>query len=176
MLAPDGGTTVEQADERLVADFLTAFVAGDADAMAATITADCVFHQPRWPLDTEGRAAIVEQTRESEGRFVDVTVEIEQSVASGDRIAVQTTASGRNVGPLRMGDRDREIAPTGRRFAVPQFGIYRIEDGKIAEAWVLADALGIVEQLDNLPNSPGKMAEIALRQLRWRFGGRERLV
>ncbi|MFB6309674.1 MAG: hypothetical protein ABEH64_00695 [Salinirussus sp.] len=27
------------------------------------MTADCVLHQPRWPRDTAGRDAIVEETR-----------------------------------------------------------------------------------------------------------------
>lgn len=169
----DEESAVESADERLVESFLTAFVGGDAEAMAGLVTDDCVLHQPRWPLDVETRDGIVEATRERRGTFVDVAVRVERSVASGDRIAVQTTASGRNVGPLRMGD--REIAPTGRTFEVPQFGIYRVEEGKVAEAWVLADALGIVEGLDNLPRGPAKMLAIAMRQLRWRLGGRRRL-
>lgn len=136
-------------------------------------TEEGVLHQPRWPLDVEGREAIVEKTHSAEGTFADVVVHVEQSVRSGDRIAAQVTASGRNVGPLRMGE--REIAPTGRTFTVPQFGIYRIEDGRVAEAWVLADALGIVEQLDTLPKGPGRMLGIAFRQLRWLLGGRTRL-
>jgi ketosteroid isomerase-like protein len=168
----DGGATVENSDERLVEAFLTAFVGGDAEAIGELVTDDCVLHQPRWPLDTEGRAAIREATRANEETFADVSVTVEQTVASGDRIAAYVTAAGRNVGPLRM--EDREIAPTGRTFEVPQFGLYRVEDGQVVEAWVLADALGIVEQLGNLPTGPGAMLEIALRQLRWRLGGRTR--
>jgi ketosteroid isomerase-like protein len=172
MATSDSGE-VEAADERLVEAFLTAFVGGDAEAVADLVTGDCVLHQPRWPLDTEGREAIRAKTRDSEGSFTDVSMTVEESVVSGDRITAYVTASGRNVGPMRVGD--REIAPTGRSFEVPQFGIYRVEDGRIAEAWVLADALGIVEQLDNLPTGPGKMLGIGLRQLRWRLGGRKAL-
>ncbi|WP_255149116.1 ester cyclase [Halorarius halobius] len=159
--------------ERLVETFLTAFVGGDPDAVAALVTDDCVLHRPRWPLDTVGREAVVETTREMAGTFADVTVTVEETVVSGDRIAAFVTASGQNVGPMRV--EDREIAPTGRTFEVPQFGIYRIEDGRVAEAWLLADALGIVEQLGNLPTGPGAMVGIALRQLRWRLGGRKRV-
>ncbi|GAA0218091.1 ester cyclase [Halobaculum roseum] len=173
MATEDVGGTVTEPEEAVVEGFLTAFVAGDADRMSDLVTDDCVLHRPRWPLDTEGRAAIVELTEGNEGIFTDVTVTVEQSVRSGDRIAAYATASGRNVGPMRM--EGREIAPTGRRFEVPQFGIYRVEGGRIAETWVLADALGIVEQLDNLPTGPSTMARIALRQLRWRLGGRQRL-
>lgn len=170
----DDGQTAERSEEALVEDFLTAFVGGDGDAIADLVTEDCVLHQPRWPLDTEGRAAVVEATRTNEGTFADVAMTVEESVASGDRVAAYVTASGRNVGPVRMGD--REVAPTGRTFEVPQFGIYRVADGRVAEVWLLADALGLVEQLDNLPTGPGKMLGIALRQLRWRLGGRKRVA
>ena len=173
MVAIDDGSTVAGANEDLDEAFLAAFVGGDADAIAELVTDDCVLHQPRWPLDTEGKEAIVEATRTNEGTFTDLSITVERSVAAGEELAAYVTASGRNVGPLRM--EDREVAPTGRTFEVPQFGHYRIEDGRIAEAWILADALGIVDQLDNLPSGPGKLLGIALRQLRWRLGGRKRL-
>lgn len=163
-----------EAPRRLIEAFLEAFVGGDPGAIGDLVTDDCRLHQPRWPRDTEGRAAIVEATESVEGSFTDVDMNIERAVASGDRIAALVTASGRNVGPLRMGD--REVAPTGRTFSVPQFGIYHLEGDRISEAWIMADALGLVEQLDNLPSGPGKMLAIALRQLRWRLGGRRRLA
>lgn len=171
MVSTETETPVPATDGELVEAFLTAFVGGDYDAIENLVTDDCVLHQPRWPLDVEGKEAIVAKTRESAGMLADVEMTVQQMVAADDRVAAYVTASGRNVGPLGMGD--REIAPTGRRFSVPQFGIYRVENGRIAEAWVLADALGMVEQLDNLPTGPAKMLEIGLRQVRWRLGGRK---
>lgn len=174
MAATGADETAGESTGDLIEAFLTAFVGGDGDAIAGLVTEDCVLHQPRWPLDTEGRDAVVEKTRESEGSFVDVEMSVEDLVEDGDRVAAFVTASGRNVGPIRM--EGREIAPTGRSFRVPQFGHYRIEDGRVAEAWVLADALGLVQQLDNFPAGPAKMLGIALRQLRWRLGGRKRVT
>lgn len=172
MATADQGPTAAPTDEDLVEAFLTAFVGGDADGIAELVTEDCILHQPRWPKEVVGREAIVAETGTNEGTFADLAVTVEQSVTAAERIGAYVTASGRNVGPVRIGD--REVAPTGNSFSVPQFGIYRLRDGRIAEAWVLADALGIVEQLDNLPTGPGKMFGIALRQLRWRLGGRKR--
>lgn len=157
-----------------MASFLVAFVGGDGDAVGDHVTEDCVLHQPRWPLSTEGRAAIVAKTEEAAGAFTDVAMAVEDVVVDGDRVAAYVTASGHNVGPIAM--EGREIAPTGRRFEIPQFGHYRVEDGRIAEAWVLADALGLVQQLDNFPAGPAKMLAIALRQLRWRLGGRRAIA
>lgn len=173
MAAADNGPAVVGSNERLVEAFLAAFVGGDTDAVADLVTDDCVLHQPHWPLDVEGRAAIVEATQANEGTFVDLGMTVERAVVDGDEIAAYVTARGRNVGPVRM--ENREIAPTGHSFEVPQFGHYRVEDGRIAEAWILADALGLVDQLDNLPTGPGKLVGIVLRQLRWRLGGRRRL-
>lgn len=173
MVAADGGSAVAKSDEELVEAFLTAFVGGDSEAIANLVTEDCVLHQPRQPLDTEGKEAVVKATQTNEGTFTDLAIAVERLMTTGDEVAAYVTASGRNVGPVRM--EDREIAPTGRTFEVPQFGHYRIEDGRIAEAWILADALGLIEQLDNLPTGPGKLLGIVLRQLRWRFGGRKRL-
>lgn len=173
MGATDDGTESATSTDRLVEEFLTAFVGGDAEAIADLVTDDCALHQPRWPLTRRGKAAIVEATRANAGTFTDLAVTTERSVADGDELAAYVTARGRNVGPMRM--EDREIAPTGRTFEIPQFGHYRVEDGRIAEAWILADALGLVEQLDNLPTGPGKLLSIVLRQVRWRLGGRKHL-
>lgn len=169
----DRGLANESEKTRLIERFLTAYVGGDTETLGDLLTEDCIVHQPRWPRDTVGRNAIIESARDTDGTFADVHVTVEEIVVDerGERVAAFVTAGGRNVGPLRM--EDREIAPTGRTFEVPQFGIYRLEDGRIAEAWLLADALGIVEQLDNLPTGPGKLLGIALRQLRWRLGGRK---
>jgi ketosteroid isomerase-like protein len=174
MIAVDEGSAVASTDEGLVEAFLAAFVGGDAAAIADLVTDDCVLHQPRWPRDTEGKEAIVEATRTNEGTFADLDITVERAVKTDDELAAYVTASGRNVGPVRV--ENREVAPTGRTFEIPQFGHYRIEDGRIAEAWILADALGLIEQLDNLPKGPGKLLSIALRQLRWRLGGRKRLA
>lgn len=174
MSTVDGSAATDRSNETLVAEFLTAFVGGDGEAIASLVTEDCVLHQPRWPKDTVGRAAIVAATTTNEGTFEDLELIVERSVTADDTVAAQVTVAGRNAGPLRV--EDREVAPTGREFRVPQFGFYRVEEGRIAEAWVLADALGIIEQLDNLPSGPGAMVRIALRQLRWRLGGRHRVA
>jgi predicted ester cyclase len=39
------------------------------------------------------------------------------------------------------------IAPTGNRIEVTAVGIWRVAEGKIAEAWLVYDALGMMHQL-----------------------------
>jgi predicted ester cyclase len=51
------------------------------------------------------------------------------------------TSRGTHEGEL-MG-----IAPTGKRIDVTAVGIWRVSEGKIAEAWLVFDALGMMQQL-----------------------------
>jgi hypothetical protein len=101
-----------------------------------------------------------------------VEVSVERRIADADRLAVQATVGRRNVGPLRA---EREIASTGRRFEV--FPLRRLPGrGRLHPGGVDTDRRArAIEQLENLPTGPERMAGIAPRQLRWRLGGRKRL-
>ncbi|MFC7028898.1 nuclear transport factor 2 family protein, partial [Halomicroarcula sp. GCM10025710] len=99
MAAVDSGSATGQSDEALVEAFLTAFVGGDAEAVADLVTEDCVLHEPRWPITRTGRSAIVDATGDNEGTFTDLDIRVERSVSADGEIAAYVTASGRNVGP-----------------------------------------------------------------------------
>lgn len=47
------------------------------------------------------------------------------------------------------------ILPTGREVTLSAIDIFRIADGKIAEAWVLRDDLGMLQQLGVVPPPGG---------------------
>ena len=53
------------------------------------------------------------------------------------RVTVRGTHEGEFIGR----------PPTGRRFAVPSVGIFRIIDGRIAEHWGVFDQLAMLGQL-----------------------------
>jgi predicted ester cyclase len=73
--------------------------------------------------------------------FPDVSVEIDEMVAEGDRVAVATTFTGTHGGEL-MG-----VAPTGRRVSVTGIDIVRVAGGKIVEHRGLTDIVGLTRQL-----------------------------
>jgi predicted ester cyclase len=77
--------------------------------------------------------------------FPDHRFDIEDVVADGYRVAVRGTCSGTQAGELWG------ISPTGERFAVQQVHWFRLADGKVAEHWVVRDALGLMRQLGVLP-------------------------
>jgi predicted ester cyclase len=71
----------------------------------------------------------------------DLNLTIEDIFAVGDRVAYRATGRGTQQGAL-LG-----LAPTGKKMAVTEVGIMRIENGKIAEQWGGADTFDMLQQL-----------------------------
>jgi len=69
----------------------------------------------------------------------------EDVIAEEDKVAVRATMHGTHQGDL-MG-----IPPTGKQVTVSMIIIYRIADGQIAEHWMVADQLGLMQQLGVAP-------------------------
>lgn len=66
---------------------------------------------------------------------------IDDMIAEGDRVAVRATFRGTQQGDFAG------IPATNREVEIPVFLIYRIENGLIAEHWMQADVMGLIEQL-----------------------------
>ena len=75
------------------------------------------------------------------GAFPDRTDTIEDIVADGDRVGMLFRVRGTHRGNF-FG-----IAPTDKPFDIHELGIFRLADGKITEAWFMADELGLLQQL-----------------------------
>ncbi|MEZ4712673.1 MAG: ester cyclase [Caldilineaceae bacterium] len=66
----------------------------------------------------------------------------EDMVAEGDKVAVRATFNGKHEHEF-FG-----ITPTGKSVSISVLLIYRIADGKIAEHWMNADQLSLMQQLN----------------------------
>ena len=101
---------------------------------------DFVSHNnpPGFPPGVDGVKRFFATFRDA---FPDVSVQIDEIVADGDRVAVATTFTGTHEGDL-MG-----VAPTGRRVSVTGIDIVRVADGRIAEHRGLTDIVGLMRQL-----------------------------
>ena len=73
--------------------------------------------------------------------FPDLGVEKNLIVSDGDLVAVNLTGRGTHERTFQG------VPPTGRRWAATCSAFFRIEDDRIADAWVDWDLLGILEQL-----------------------------
>lgn len=71
----------------------------------------------------------------------DWRVTVHDLIAEDDKVVATLTLRGTHEGPY-FG-----LPPTGRRTEEPAIDIYRIADGKIAEAWSLVDALTLFNQI-----------------------------
>jgi predicted ester cyclase len=74
--------------------------------------------------------------------FPGAAVEIDVLFGDGDLVAAHFTARGTHRG-LWNG-----VPPTGNEWEARCTAIYRVLDGRIAEAWVTWDLLALMEQLD----------------------------
>lgn len=90
------------------------------------------------PLDREGQVALLKGFRDA---FPDITIEVEDVVATDDRIAFRSTMRGTHEGEF-LG-----IPPTGRHVTVGLVDILRVQDGKFVEQWGGPDLLDLLKQL-----------------------------
>ena len=80
--------------------------------------------------------------------FPDVRMEILQLVAEDDTVVGRFRCSATHLGAWRG------HAPTGRRFeAVDEVYVFRIDDGRIVDAWGLEDTPSRLRQLGLPPSS-----------------------
>ena len=104
------------------------------------VASNYVRHDPNTP---EVRGAVAEKQLIAMvlAAFPDIHFTIEDLVAAGDTVAGRYTLRGTHNGEW-LG-----IPPTHKAITLTVMEIYRIADGKIAEQWVILDALGMLQQL-----------------------------
>jgi predicted ester cyclase len=73
--------------------------------------------------------------------FPDLSVEVLDLIAEGDRVAAFLRLSGTNTGAYRRG------GATNRQASMRAFFIWRIADGHLVESWGVADRFDFLQQL-----------------------------
>lgn len=79
--------------------------------------------------------------------FPDGQMTIEDVVAEGDRVVARNILNGTHQGEMQG------IPATGKAVSVPSITIFRLDNGKIAEGWLVSDNLGMMQQLGVIPAS-----------------------
>jgi steroid delta-isomerase-like uncharacterized protein len=118
---------------------------GRFDLLDEIGSADFTRHDLSGGPDIVGLDAIKRFLTGQRTAFPDLTLTIDEIVAEGDRVVARYTARGTHQGKLAGAD------PTGKLVTWHGINIYRIEDGRLAETWQLADTLGILRQVGALP-------------------------
>ena len=91
--------------------------------------------------ELEGTEALREAVRKHREAFPDWKEQVRHIVAEDDLVVIHFESSGTNEGSW-LGN-----PPTGRKVRINEFAILRIEDGQIAEQWLLPDIDGLQRQL-----------------------------
>ena len=95
-----------------------------------------------FPCDPAGTRAIAEEWTAA---FPDWRFDLRALVAEGDLVVAHMPYRGTFTNPL-MG-----LDPTGRAAEVDEMVIFRVRDGRIAEAWEVYDEAGMWRQLGVAP-------------------------
>jgi steroid delta-isomerase-like uncharacterized protein len=77
--------------------------------------------------------------------FPDGHYTVEDVVAEADRVVARTTFNGTHKAEMQG------IPATGKAVSVPSITIFRLDNGKIAEGWLINDNLGMMQQLGIIP-------------------------
>ncbi len=130
----------------LVRRFLTDVLAcGDTAAVTELLAADAGDHH----LVFEGTRRREEVTWAGWCALAgaDIDLSVADVMASDDRVAVRGRVTGTHRESLM------DLAPTGRSFEIACAWFFRIENDRIAEIWSLPDGLGLLRQLDAVPEA-----------------------
>jgi predicted ester cyclase len=71
----------------------------------------------------------------------DARYDVDDLIAEGDKVVVRCRLLGTHKGEFRG------IAPTGRAIALKGIAIYRVDNGKLMERWVVTDLYGLLEEI-----------------------------
>ena len=107
---------------------------------------DYIHHDPGLPPELQhGRDAYKQLVTVFRTGFPDIKVTVEDLVAEGEKVVARWTWHGTNQGEFQG------MPPTGKQVMGSGISIHRVASGKLAEAWVNFDALGLMQQLGVIP-------------------------
>ncbi|MFN2154221.1 MAG: ester cyclase [Anaerolineae bacterium] len=135
------------AENKAIVDRYREEVFNDKDLAAVDkyVAPDYVRHDPGAPVEVRGLEGVKQLAGAFFAAFPDIHFTAEDVIAEGDTVVQRLTSHGTHQGPF-MG-----IPPTGKHLTVTAVEIFRLVEGKIAEQWVEADYLGLMQQLGVIP-------------------------
>lgn len=136
------------ATSRRSIDLITSFTEDvingrDLDRVDEFLSEDYVQHGPLSGVELRGIEAATENFRMVQNGVSDLefTTDLTFSDDDGEYVGAYLTITGTHDGEF-MG-----IPATDETIEINSVGLYRIEDGKVAEAWVMPDMLSMLTQV-----------------------------
>lgn len=140
-------TPAADTTEDIVRAFYEPFRTGDTSTSDEVLAADWV-GLPLAPGQQQGPAGMAAQIALFRHAMPDYSVEHQDIVVQGDRVAVRNTVSGSHQGAF-MGHE-----PTGKRIEMRTMDLHQVRDGRIVATWHLEDFAGRMAQLNAPADAP----------------------
>jgi steroid delta-isomerase-like uncharacterized protein len=141
--AADCPATTPEENKALVERWFAALSGGASEDVANLAAADIVYHDPS-PREESQTGGTEEWASDRGQDYPDLEVTVEQMIAEGDMVASYQRYTGTQQGDV---EDERGVPATGLATEWVSMGIFRIECGKIAEIWAVADDLGRLQRL-----------------------------
>ncbi len=130
-------------NKELVASFVDAvFVNHDLGSPDRFMTEGYIQHNPDVP---QGKAGFIEFFKTTFAAMPDFHYTVKKIVADEDQVWVYSTTSATHTGGAWL-----DMPATGNVLHFDVVDMFRIEDGKIAEHWDVADTLSLFSQLGKI--------------------------
>jgi steroid delta-isomerase-like uncharacterized protein len=146
--------TAEAANEALAQRWhMDIFDAGKLEVAEEILGPDFVFHMPG--QDIRGADEVQQLAAAMRAAFPDMQITHEDVLAAGNQVVIRWTARGTHQGTYLP---PWEVPPTGREIKMRGIDWYQVVEGKIAEAWIEIDELGMLRQMGAV-QEPGQPRE-----------------
>jgi predicted ester cyclase len=104
------------------------------------VAPDVIYHYPN-NVTERGLESVKESSPQFHKAFPDLKHTIEFQVAEGEFVTTRYTWRGTHTGKYWG------VEPTGKELTFTFIDVCRVKDGKIVEAWIELDFLGVMQQL-----------------------------
>jgi steroid delta-isomerase-like uncharacterized protein len=118
-----------------------AWNAHDVEQILTLNTSDVVLESDTNPAPVRGHDELRRFAQAYLTAFPDLRFDVEESFASGDRVASRWTATGTHRGEFRG------VPATGRAVTIHGCTVNQVRDGKTARAWTYWDSATLMRQL-----------------------------
>ncbi len=119
---------------------------GNLEVITEVATPTFVMHDPALSSGQADAEGYREHVRESRSAFPDAQVTIEDQIEEGDRVVTRLAVTATHLGEVWG------LKPTGKTVNINGILIERFEGELLAEAWLIADNLGMLQQLGVVPS------------------------
>ncbi|WP_316433094.1 ester cyclase [Leptolyngbya sp. NK1-12] len=142
-------------NKRIIREFVAAINHQDWEKLAQVVTPDFVRHssaagQP----GIKSREDLIKFLSNEFTIFPDAHETIEDLIAEGQKVAARQRFTGTQTGPMGL------FPASGKRMTATYLAIYRLEAGRIVEAWVEWDNLNGLIQLGHYV-APSQSVEVS---------------